>query len=324
MTISQLLSSATDELKKANIASARLDAEVLLAFVLEKPRTGSDPLQKLSHLLKGSVPKKISREFFYSHDDTNISKEDCKKFHKLIQRRKNHEPVAYIIGKKEFYGLDFFVDSAVLIPRPETELLVELVLKYMKQETRNIKLDIVDIGTGSGNIIISLAKTLEALNMEHETKFCGIDNSTHALNVATKNAKIHGVNRNINFLHGNLLEPLLNSKYKIPNTICDKLIILANLPYLKGTDILQDNVFKFEPHSALFAGTDGLKFYKELFEQINNRSDILKSDIVMFLEIDPSQKSSIKTLAKKYFKNADIKIFNDLANKPRVCKITIE
>lgn len=301
MKIKDLLKFAVNDLRNSNINSASLDAELLLSFVLGKPK-----------------------EYLYSHSTTECTDSQTKKFQRLIERRKNHEPVSYIIGKKEFYGLDFVVDTNVLIPRPDTELLVELAYGILRMA--NSKTTVVDLGTGSGNIIVALTKKLETGNTNYNvqgTKYYAIDNSKSALKIAKKNARQHKVNKQITFLHGNLLKPFF--KNHMQYAISHKLILVANLPYIKDSENLQEDVNNHEPHSALFAGVDGLKFYKELLNQIKSftSSNVERlSNIILFLEIDPSQKSSIKKLANDYFKNPKISFTKDLSGKTRVVKIT--
>ncbi|MCX6796346.1 MAG: peptide chain release factor N(5)-glutamine methyltransferase, partial [Candidatus Falkowbacteria bacterium] len=160
------------------------------------------------------------REFILSHSDEEIMMATQKKYLSDIKKRNSGFPLAYLTGKKEFYGLEFFVNQNVLIPRPQTELIIDEVINLTYNN--DYKFSIIDVGTGSGCIIITLAKLLKQNN------FYGIDISNKALRVARKNAKLNKVT-NIKFLRGNLLQPFLNSKFKIQNS---KLVIIANLPYL--------------------------------------------------------------------------------------------
>ena len=223
MNLFQALNWASQKLSKSKIESAMLDAEILLSFVLKNPK-----------------------EFIYAHPEDTISKIQDTRYKKYLLRRIKGEPVAYIIGHKEFYGLDFLVNKNVLIPRPKTELLVEEILK-----NKNIKI-IADIGTGSGCIAIALAKNNPKL------KIYATDISARALEVAGQNAKFHKVK--ITFKKGNLLEPIKHIKLDA---------LVANLPYL-SKKIYQKNYsqLKFEPKLALLAGQGGLECYKKLFSQI--------------------------------------------------------
>jgi release factor glutamine methyltransferase len=182
------------KLKTKNIKSAQLEAGLLLAHLLKK------------------------KEFLFTYPEKKLTTNQFNKYRALIKRRLNLEPIAYLTGHKEFYGLDFRVNKNVLIPRPETEMMVEETLKLITNNPQPTT--IIDIGTGSGCIIIALAK--ELLNKElgiKDYEFFAVDNSEAALVVAQKNAKLHGVEKKIKLLKGNLLKPLIhNSKFIIPNS----------------------------------------------------------------------------------------------------------
>jgi release factor glutamine methyltransferase len=297
MTINQSLNWAIKELKKAKINSAVLDAEALLGLTIKKPK-----------------------EWILTHPEAELKSQEYKK---LIKRRVKHEPVAYIIKTKEFFGLEFFVDKNVLIPRPETELMVEKVLEIIKSEkTKNL----IDIGTGSGCIPISILKWIPAFAGMTAT---AIDYSTKALQVARKNAEKHKVK--IKFLKGDLLSPIK----KLPN---GKIIITANLPYLSDSQYkkLLPEIKKYEPKSALVAGKDGLDYYRKL---LTNLSLIILTppnlpfkkmgrerrgnDIITLLEIDPAQTKKIKKIIKKIFPRAKVEIQKDLAKRDRLVIIKI-
>lgn len=223
MTIRGCLIWATNKLSK--IKSASLDAEILLSWTLKKPKS-----------------------YLYTYPERKLINRELAKYKQYISRRAKGEPVAYLIGHKEFYGLDFLVNKHVLIPRPETELLVEEVLKNKKIKR------IADIGTGSGCIAIALAKNNPKL------KIYATDISANALIIARKNTKKYKL-KNIIFKKGNLLEPVKNMKLDA---------IIANMPYL-SKKIYKKNYdnLKFEPKIALLAGDDGLDCYRKLFHQIN-------------------------------------------------------
>ena len=229
----------------------------------------------------------------------------------MIKRRENHEPLAYILGHKEFYSLDFKVTRDTLIPRPETEHLVEEIIK-LKSKNKNI----VDIGTGSGNIIIALANNIKAKN-----NYYGIDISSRALNIAKHNAKINKVDKVIKFYKSDLLNNrLLLKEIKNRNTI-----IVANLPYLSETiyNSTSQDVKNFEPKSALLSGKDGLGHYEKLFKQINKLLSIKYKIKNIISEISPEQKSKVEKLAKKYFPSCRIIFFKDLSGRWRVAKIEL-
>ncbi|MBI5071594.1 peptide chain release factor N(5)-glutamine methyltransferase [Candidatus Falkowbacteria bacterium] len=293
MTIKQSLIEAIKILQKNKISSPALDAEILLAFVTKKPK-----------------------EFLYAHPKKKLAAGQLAKFKKLIARRVRHEPIAYLTDHKYFYGLDFFVDKNVLIPRPETETLVEAAID--KNPTA-----IIDVGTGSGAIAITLAHHLP------KAKIFATEISAAALKVARKNILHHKVA--VTLLHGNLLEPLMtipsrNSSREAasqarPYGRYSNLIIVANLPYLTTTQWrhTQPEIKKYEPKQALDGGSDGLNYYRQLLKQIKNfQVSSFKFHISCFFEIDPSQKKSITKLIKRRFPAAKIKIKQDLAGRNRV------
>lgn len=284
MTLWQALNWATKKLKTRKIKTAALDAEVLLSFVTKKPK-----------------------EFLYTHPEIKLTKPQLKKFTALISRRLEGEPVAYLRKKKEFYGLDFYVDRRVLIPRPETELLVEKIIKLLKAKSYKLKA-IADIGTGSGCIAITLAKYLP------KVKILATDISQKTLLVARKNARKHKVR--IKFYRGNLLEPLKDKKIDI---------IIANLPY-GCQDYWQNNStavtssLKFEPKKSIFTKEKGLYLYHCLFSQIAERKQKPK---LILCEFDPRQTSRLEKLVKKYLPTSKLEIKKDLAGLNRVLLIKL-
>lgn len=272
-----------------------------------------------------------SKEFLWTHPEYTLPAKEKSLFTRLVRRRIKHEPVAYILGHKEFFGLDFTVNKHTLVPRPETELIVEHMLehKHSHQEEQSSKPSqrkvlIVDVGTGSGNIIISLAKNLSQGGLTHFYKFFGLDISKPALSIARKNANRHGVGQNIRFLHSDLLEKLLENKNSFSG--CDQLIIAANLPYL-SKDIYESSlpdVKHFEPKSALYSPKKGLEHYQRLFtdmQEIQNKYPSLS--IAAFLEISPEQKNLLLSIFKKYFPQGKIHLTKDLANKWRLAQIEL-
>ena len=322
MTISESLKLASSQLKTGHINNPHLEAEILLSAVLKKPR-----------------------EFILAHGEVLLSKKQITKYQRLLKRRFESEPIAYLIKHKEFYGLDFIVNKNVLIPRPETELLVEETLKLITRSsstsasrrpasTRRKRGErdgqpatLIDVGTGSGCIIITLAKLLgqELRIMNHE--LWGIDISAKALAAAKQNAKIHGVGKKIKFLKGNLLKPIIdNSKFVISNS---KFVILANLPYgwpaWKNNYSLNTIGLKFEPKIALFTNKQGLGLYEKLFLQIKGlRAASCKlRDIRVLCEFDPRQTTAIKRLIQRELPEACLQIKKDLAGLNRLAIITL-
>lgn len=262
-----------------------------------------------------------TREFVLSHPEQAISKKQAAAIAKLIQRRIQKEPIAHLIGHKEFYGLDFIVNKHTLVPRPETELMVEMVIGEIETENQNSKITIADIGTGSGCIIISTAKTLG--NPTKDFPFLASDISTEALKIAKKNAKRHEVDGKIKFLNGNLLSPILTKLAKLK---ANKLIITANLPYL-SKDIYNSapiDVKKFEPKTALYSPEEGLWHYKELLKQIKTitEANVYRiPHVTCYMEISPEQKSPLSKIVKTILPKTKTTFIKDLAGKWRICKI---
>src|SRR3989344_5667892 len=228
------------------------DSEILLSFILKKDKA-----------------------WIFANPGKTLNKSQETSYQKLIQKCKQHWPVAYLTGHKEFYGLDFKVDQDVLIPRPETELLVELALERIKNRELGIK-NVIDVGTGSGTIIITISKILATASILEKLKLFAIDVSSSALKIAKVNAGRHGVARKIKFVRGNLLDPL----FRLPLRPLSfpphegglkggrgRSLIIANLPYLTPRQMKNPDL-KHEPKNALVAGKDGLKYYRELFKQI--------------------------------------------------------
>lgn len=233
-----------------------------------------------------------------------VTLNNYRKFQTLEKRRLANWPVAYLTGQKEFYGLNFLVNKNVLVPRPETELMVEETLKELNN-LPEISRSIIDLGTGSGAIIISLAKNLRKSN----TNFFALDISRAALLVAKSNAKSHGLNKIIKFYQGNLLKPILKTLNN------QNLVITANLPYLTKTQIKNSSTISCEPKLALDGGLGGLKYYRELFEQLQNINYL---SLFLLIEIDPSQAEKIKSSIKKYFSIDDFDIKSDLSGQKRL------
>lgn len=255
------------------------------------------------------------KSFVLSHWEYQLSLFQYLKLVYFIHLRKKGYSVASIIGHKEFYGLDFFVNKKVLIPRPETELIVEEVVDIMNNELRikNDKTILIDVGTGSGCIPISILK-----NIKEPIQTFAIDISKPALKVAKKNARTHKVN--INFLHGYLLEPILKSY----NLQANRLIITANLPYLTTQQFQDEPSIQKEPKNALVANNNGLALYEELLKQIESKLLIANCSMLIFLEIDPSQTKSISKIIQQNLPTANFEIKKDLAGLDRLVKITMK
>jgi release factor glutamine methyltransferase len=302
MTIAELLGASAQRLQPKIITCAadktigRLEAEILLAFVLKKDRM-----------------------WLIAHSDEQVKDLPLRRFNVLIKQRVQHEPIAYILGEKDFYGRPFFVNRHTLIPRPETELMVETVVG-----TRHaVSLPIIwDVGTGSGALAVTLACEVQ------DATVLASDVSAQALVVARKNAKRHGAEKRITFVKANLLDK------KIEKIISDMgrgnpaptLIITANLPYLPMSDqkILEPDVVKFEPSSALFCERDGTELIIKLLDQIALAKHAWRfSSITILLEFDPPQAKELKKIAKSTFPYAIVTIHKDLAKRNRLLEIRI-
>ena len=202
-------------------------------------------------------------------------------------------PVQYIVGNVDFYGYEFKVNKNVLIPRFETEELVNRTIKYIKQYIPNPK--IVDLGTGSGCIAITLSKELNV-------SVDAVDISESALEVAKQNNEMN--KSKVTFYQGNMLEPL-NKKYNV---------IISNPPYISRNEEIQDLVKNNEPELALYADNDGLYYYEEI---LKNASNYLEEKFIIAFEIGYLQGEKIKDLALKYLNNVNISIEKDLSEKDR-------
>lgn len=307
MTIKSLLKLSSQKLKNTS-DTPDLDSEILLSHVL-----------------------KSDRAFLLSNLDKNLTTKQYKNFQKLFKRRLNSEPIAYIINKKEFFGLDFYVNKDVLIPRPETELIIESVLNTINVEKKQAKqlnnsnisnnYNILDVGTGSGCIPIALAKNIS------QVKIYASDISKNAINVAKINAKSHKVLSKIKFYQGNLLEPLSqNIKFDF---------IIANLPYISEEQYknLVENKdlcsLRYEPKSALIAKNHGMDLYIKLLKQISRyikkACPPKRQKGYIFFEIDPSFEDKIIKEAINILKinKNQIKIKPDLFELSRVLKIRL-
>jgi release factor glutamine methyltransferase len=256
-------------------ATATRDAELLLLHTLQIPRTT-----------------------FIAHSDRELSASQRTAYEDNIDRRLHHEPIQYITGQQEFYGLTLKVTPAVLIPRPETEHLVEAVLKLLPT---NKPLKIADIGTGSGAIAIALATHLP------RAEITSLDISPEALAIAATNAREHNVAGRIRFLQSDLLSALDHEAETLD-------AIVSNPPYVAETDrdALHPQVRDYEPATALFAGTTGLDIYGRLIPQARNA---LKPGGLLALEIGHDQQDAIASLLQTWH---NLSFINDLQQIPRV------
>jgi release factor glutamine methyltransferase len=256
MNISELINIGSNILKKNKITSHLIDSELLLSKTLQKPR-----------------------EEILINFDQNINDRNITEFKKFISRRSKNEPIAYILGEKEFWSKKFTVNRNTLIPRPETELLVEILFKKFKDK----KISILDIGTGSGCIIISL---LSSLKHSHGV---GIDISKEAIEAAKTNALRHKLQNRLRFIH-KPFQSIYNKKFDL---------IVSNPPYIMSKDLknLSEDIKKYEPRIALDGGNDGLDLIRKVIYKSKN---ILKLKGTLALEIGNEQ---IKKVSKILFDN---------------------
>ncbi len=273
----------------ATLREALLWGEQALAqSALDSPRLDAEIL--LSHALG------ITRVQLHAHPQGQLSPTELARYHQLIERRARREPVAYIVGHKEFYGLDLFVDERVLIPRPETELLVEKAIEIGQRQSV-----VADVGTGSGAIAVSLAVHLPQI-LVYAT-----DASPAALEIAARNCRRHGVEDRVHLLQGHLLEPL-------PEPVD---LIVANLPYVSQAELAQlpPEINCYEPREALNGGPDGLDHIRRLLAQAGGH---LKSRGIVLLEIGATQGQAVIALARRNFPAARVEIVKDYAGLDRV------
>ena len=278
MNIKEVLANTEKYFKKNNIDNPRLDAEVLLAELLDMERI------------------KLYVNFDYPLKDDEITK-----YREMIKLRAKRIPVAYIIGHKEFMSLDFYVNKNVLLPRPETEILVEYLIDYFDEKDME-KINIVEVGTGSGAIIVSLGHYLK------NSRILGIEIDKKAIEVTRKNIERYSLDDRLKVSQGDLLNPLIKREIKNLD------LVVSNPPYIseKEMETLPPEVKK-EPKKALYGGKDGLKFYKELIPQARQ---VLKDEGMIAFEIGYTQADDVeKLLRDNDFINVEVR--KDYADKDR-------
>ena len=256
MNIQTLLNKANKILVGSSSKSPKLDSEILLSETIN-----------------------TNRQYLILNSNEELIKENIKSFNDLLKRRKRGEPIAYLVKKKEFWKQNFYINKNVLIPRPDTELLVEETLKLFNV---NSKLNILDIGTGSGCILLSILK-------ERRNFFgTGIDISKKAINVARFNAKMHQLSNRVKFYNSDV-DKFLIGKYDL---------IISNPPYIKQQDLkcLEVDVRNFEPKLALDGGRDG---FSKIIKVISKTSMLLKKNGKFILEMGFSQKNRIFSILRQ-------------------------
>ncbi|MBI3943561.1 MAG: peptide chain release factor N(5)-glutamine methyltransferase [Chloroflexi bacterium] len=264
---------------------ARLDAEVLLAHILG-----------------------ITRAQLFARLSEPMPARAVPAFEALVERRLAYEPVPYLVGHKAFYGLELVVNRSVLIPRPETEVLVERALRHIDTlAASRSQVWVADVGTGSGAIALALAV------YRPHIRVIGTDISPEALEIADLNARRQGVGARVTFLAGNLLAPL----QRPVDLVC------ANLPYIPTEDIhrLMPDVRDFEPHEALDGGADGLQSIEVLLRQAGSK---IRPGGVLLLEIGDDQGPMAKDLARSILAPASLEVLEDMHGWDRVVDITLQ
>ena len=256
LTVLQALNTASDYLSKKGINSARLNSELLLTSILNCKRLD-----------------------LYLSFERPLQKNEIDIYRELLKRRSTFEPLQYIIGKVEFYGLEFEVNPSVLIPRPETELLVEAVIELLKKHESP---SILDIGSGSGNISIALAKNIPAC------KIVGLDISEEAIETAKRNAKLNEVENQLMFVKKNILNGLEIGENKFD-------VVVSNPPYISAAEFLNldPELRLYEPRFALTDENDGLSFYRKISALSKS---LLKNNGKIFFEIGVGQSEEVKRI----------------------------
>jgi release factor glutamine methyltransferase len=276
MDIKKLLFEATRELTISGSSSPRLDADILLMHLLQSDRAS-----------------------LLSHSERAITDEQRAIFAGFLARRKNGEPISYIIGAKEFWGMRFFVTPDVLIPRPETECLIEEVLRFYPTPDADLRLG--DIGTGSGIIAIVLAKEFA------QARVVATDVSPGALGIARRNACFHAVAERVDFLEADILAGVFGAF----DVIC------SNPPYIAedSYSLLPEGIRNFEPRGALLAGKDGLDAYRKIVAEAPQR---LKVGGRLFLEIGEFQKDAVFSLLAESGSYGEVHCRSDYGGAERV------
>lgn len=259
--------------------------------------------------------------FLLAHPEYKLTKQQANKLTKLLKLRSSSYPLAYLLQSQPFGGLSFFVDCRVLVPRPETELLVTETINIVARSPAFIT--VADIGTGSGNIAISLAHHF--CHVPHQLHIIATDIDKKMLAVAKKNAKLNAVDRHITFLKGNLLKPVFKH---VPHP--KQLLIVANLPYLSDELYRANPELAFEPKISLSGGKDGLNCYRELLGQLkkwcsrnspqpplNLRRGEGERSLSLLMEISPEQSTTITKLIRRHFPKAKVQIKKDPAGRDR-------
>lgn len=276
--------------------------EVLALGVLELEDFQLKQLE--TRILLASVLN-ITQETLLARYNEEISQEEKSSFLKYVKRRKEFEPIAYILGKKEFYGIDLFINNNVLIPRPDTEMLVDEVILEYKRSFLDKEVAILELGTGSGAIAVSLATEILL------SQIIATDISSDALELAAKNSKLHEVANKIEFIKSDWYLGLMDHKFDF---------IVSNPPYISFDDkiYMPEETLLYEPKIALFANDNGLINYTKIIAGSNN---FLKNGGKIFLEVGFNQAKAVVKILENYG-FTEITILKDLSAHDRVIKAT--
>lgn len=280
-TIQKLLNWINEYLTNKGIESPRLSAEILLSGVLG-----------------------LKRIELYTQFDKTVAAEQLDKLRDLVRRAGQQEPVAYLVGKTEFYSMELNITSACMIPRPETELLVERAIEFLR--TRHGTQFVCDLCTGSGCIAVAIGKNFP------DARIIATDICDEALAIADENIKKHQLKNKITLLCGDLFDPIISGldveKFDL---------IVCNPPYVSSAEYekLDKNVKDYEPRKALFAGIDGLDIYRRIIEKAD---EFLKPDAALMMEIGYAQGPAVKELLEQTGVYNEIKIEKDFHNNDRI------
>jgi release factor glutamine methyltransferase len=293
-TVAQLLAGGAERIAGGGSSSPRLDAELLLAYILEIDRTG-----------------------VIANPEAPVGESAEARFEAAVARRAAGEPVAYIVGFREFYGLAFAIDARALVPRPETELLVEHALADIVRRLTvaprppgGPPLRVVDVGTGSGAIAVAVAVTLRRRRMVDEVAITATDVSAEALQLAVENAVGHGVADRITFFEADLLPPLAGIGHDV---------VVSNLPYVATADLdAAGPALAHEPRVALDGGLDGTALIERLMDELVTG---LGPGGSAFLEIGVGQETAVRDIVTRSLPEARVSIQPDLSGTPRILRI---
>ncbi len=280
-SVREIIQRCHHELEAIGIPDARLEAEVMVMNVMRMPR-----------------------QDLFAHQEDEATTQHEQDIRGILDRRRNREPLAYILGYREFYGINLLVNPDVMVPRPETETMVEHALFMALMGMESAQLVIADVGTGTGAIAINLAIHIPA------ARIYAVDLTDPVLNVASYNIHSHNVADRVTLCQGDLLEP-------VPEKVD---LVVANLPYIPTERIhtLQPEV-QWEPRAALDGGKDGLDLVRGMMSQATAK---LNDQGIILLELDPEQMPVASEIALQHFPEANVTIEQDLARQDRILVVT--